>query len=116
MTNEPRRTSKRDQAYIKRADHAALWALIGGAVVDAMRSHPNYFTERGLQNAARSITKRAVGQLVGAIKTPRGGRESDCLDRDGWNPVGPIRCAAEADAANGGAGRRIPAPHHEAVA
>lgn len=63
---------------MKRRDHRLLWNLVEGAVVDAMRSHPDYFTARGEATAVASITKRIVGQLVGYAKgVLRDGRDSD---------------------------------------
>ena len=53
---------------MKYADHARLWRLVEGAVVDAIQSHPDYLTPKGERNAARSITKRVVGQIVGQAK------------------------------------------------
>ena len=49
-------------------DRMTLWVAVEGAVVDALKSHPDYFTERGRRLAVGSITKRVVGQLTGAIK------------------------------------------------
>ncbi len=61
-----RRAGKRYAARMKSADHKRLWRLIEGAVVDTMRQHPDYFTERGMELACGSITKRAVGNIRSA--------------------------------------------------
>lgn len=80
-----RRPSRKDAAFLKNADHAALWNLVEGAVVDAFTSHPNFLTDRGRQTVVRSVTKRVVGQIVGYAKqTLRGGRLGDC-SRKGSN-------------------------------
>lgn len=56
---------QRWKAPMKWVAHQLLWRLIEGAVADAMRAHPDYFTARGHRLAGRSITKRVAGQLVG---------------------------------------------------
>lgn len=79
MVSTARRPSKRSPAFMKHADHAKLWRLVEGAVVDAFEAHPTYLTEHGLKSAVNSITKRVVGQLVGHAKgTLAGGRSGDC--------------------------------------
>jgi hypothetical protein len=80
-----RRPSRKDSAFVKNADHARLWNLVEGAVVDAFTSHPNFLTDKGRQTVVRSVTKRVVGQIVGYAKqTLRGGRLGDC-SRSGSN-------------------------------
>ncbi|MCW1920847.1 hypothetical protein NX862_18975 [Rhodobacter sp. KR11] len=75
---KPRRLSRRHPAFVRYEDHQKLWALVEGAVADALRTHPDYLTARGAQLAAGSITKRVVGQLVGHAKeTLAGGRLGD---------------------------------------
>jgi hypothetical protein len=65
--------------YLKHADHARLWSLVEGAVLDAFKSHPDYLTDHGRRRAVGSITKRVCGQLVGHAKeTLAGGRGSAC--------------------------------------
>ena len=63
--SKPRRTPAKSPARLQRADHARLWRLVEGAVVDAMQQHPDYFTAAGLHDAVQSITKRVVGSIVG---------------------------------------------------
>lgn len=60
-----KRRIKPSRAAMKHADHMRLWRLVEGAVVDALKSHPDYLTERGERNAVESITKRVVGTLAG---------------------------------------------------
>jgi hypothetical protein len=70
-----RRMDRNHPGYLKHADHARLWSLVEGAVLDAFNSHPDYLTDHGRQRAVGSITKRVCGQLVGHAKeTLAGGR------------------------------------------
>jgi hypothetical protein len=80
MRGKPRRPSANSPARMKRADHARLWRAIEGAVVDAVKSHPEYYTDAARKNMVGSITKRAVGAVLSlASETREGGRESGCL-------------------------------------
>lgn len=74
-----RRMDRNHPGYLKHADHARLWSLVEGAVLDAFNSHPDYLTDHGRRRAVGSITKRVCGQLVGhAQETLAGGRGSAC--------------------------------------
>lgn len=74
-----RRASPKSPAVLKHQDHMRLYRMVEGAVVDALRSHPEYLTERGERSAVASITKRVVGHLVGHAKqTLAGGRLGGC--------------------------------------
>lgn len=53
-------------------DYAKLWSVIDGAVTDAIKSHPDYVTEKGYDSMVNSITKRVVGQVVGYLKGAQG--------------------------------------------
>ena len=76
----PRRPSANSPARMKRADHARLWKAIEGAVVDAVKSHPEYYTDAARKNMVGSITKRAGGAVLSlASETREGGRASGCL-------------------------------------
>lgn len=96
----PRRPSRRHPAVMKHRDHARLWRLVEGAVVDAFRSHPGFLTEAGHRSAVQSVTKRVVGQIVGHAKERQGrGRPS---------PAGGGSCGgAEISGATSGAGRHL---------
>lgn len=73
------RTPEKHPAAVKHADHQRLWRMVEGAVVDALRSHPEYLTEQGRRCAVASITKRVVGNLTGHAKqTLAGGRLGGC--------------------------------------
>lgn len=106
-----RRVSARSPARLKRADHAALWMLVEGAVADAFACHPDYLTDRGRRSAIESITKRVVGQIVGKIQeTRKGGRfgascaggASDASRGSGRLGSEPARCSTTgADAGHG---------------
>lgn len=61
----PRRSRPHGPALMKHADHLRLWRMVEGAVVDALKSHPDYLTDKGRATAVESITKRVVGTLVG---------------------------------------------------
>jgi hypothetical protein len=74
-----RRPSPKNPAVLKHQDHQRLWRMVEGAVVDALRSHPEYLTARGERSAVASITKRVVGNLTGHAKqTLAGGRLDGC--------------------------------------
>lgn len=93
---KPRRLSRKHPAFARHADHQRLWALVEGAVIDAIRSHPDYLTDRGAQLAAGSVTKRVVGQLVGhAQQTLAGGRLGGCRPDGGTRTASgcpPVSC------------------------
>ncbi len=74
------RPSRRHPAYLKHRDHARLWRLVEGAVVDAFRSHPGFLTDEGHRSAVQSVTKRVVGQIVGHAQQaqPRGRLGDSC--------------------------------------
>ncbi len=69
----PRRPSVTHPARVKHADVNRLWNAVEGAVIDAMNSHPEYYTRAGHLNMVASITKRAVGSVT-ALLTRKGGR------------------------------------------
>lgn len=51
-----------------RAKYRALgksrdWRVIEGAVVDAIRTHPEMVTELGMDSLSRSVTKRVIGAM-----------------------------------------------------
>ncbi len=48
-------------------EYRAFWRVVDGAVANAFKAHPEYFTETGSrQNTARmSIVKRVVGAVTG---------------------------------------------------
>jgi hypothetical protein len=74
-----RRTHRNSAPFLARADHARLWRIVEGAVLDALQNHPNYLTPLGESAAVASITKRVVGQLIGAAKTThQGSRLGGC--------------------------------------
>ncbi len=66
------RPTARHPAVMKHRDHARLWRLVEGGVVDAFQCHPTYLTAAGRHAAVQSITKRVVGQIVGHAKQAQG--------------------------------------------
>lgn len=56
---------------MNKRDHARLWRLVEGAVIDAFRAHPDYLTETGQRAAVKSITKRVTGQIAGHAQEAR---------------------------------------------
>jgi hypothetical protein len=44
-----------------------VWRIVDGAVADAMKCHPEYFTGSGTRNARSSIVKRVVGAINGYV-------------------------------------------------
>ena len=57
--------------------HQRLYVLVARAVDDAFNAHPDYLTDKGHHSAARSVSKRVTGQIVGVIKEAqkRGAKE-----------------------------------------
>jgi hypothetical protein len=51
------------------AAYSKLWRMVDGAVRDALTSHPEYLTSRGMHanSARRSIVKRVTGTLMGFV-------------------------------------------------
>lgn len=103
---------------VSRPEHVRLWRMVEGAVVDALRQHPDFITEKGRQSLVASVTKRVVGNLLGhAQQTLRGGRLGGCssggailvgalgdqvLQRPGQAGSGSDRGACAKRAATGG--------------
>ena len=92
---EIRRTSAKSPAFLKHKEHQELWRMVESAVVDAMKMHPDYTTEKGRNSMVQSITKRVVGMLVhNAKRTRKGGRlggcSSEALSKPGTDDTSPI--------------------------
>lgn len=51
-----------------------LWRIVEGAVADALTNHPDYVPAHRRTIAARSITKRVVGSVLGYAAQAAGGR------------------------------------------
>jgi hypothetical protein len=57
------------------AEYKAIWRLIDGAILDALKHHPEYIAPERQQAARNSIIKRATGNVVGYLaQAKRGGR------------------------------------------
>lgn len=55
-----------------------IWRLADGAVMDTLRAHPEYFTERGRGKIARmSIVKRVTGSVMGFAEQSAKGRSDE---------------------------------------
>ena len=69
----PKRAHKKNPAYIKYNKNKKLFRIIEGAVIDAMKQHPEYFTAAAQKTAVVSITKRVIGAVIAnSDKVPRG--------------------------------------------
>ena len=67
------RTNKRNPAYLKHNKNRKLFRIIEGAIVDAMKQHPNYYTDNAMESCVASITKRVMGAVLSnSDKVPRG--------------------------------------------
>lgn len=67
------RTNKRNPVYLKHNKNRKLFRIIEGAVVDAMKQHPEYFTDKAGHSCVASITKRVMGAVLSnSDKVPRG--------------------------------------------
>ena len=53
-------------------EYRKLWSIVDGAVTDAIKSHPDYITEKGYESMVNSITKRVVGQVTSYLKGAQG--------------------------------------------
>lgn len=73
------RTSDKDAAFLKYSEYQKLWRIVEGAVVDAIKMHPDYVTDQGRHSMVKSITKRVVGSVIhNAKRTRKGGRLGGC--------------------------------------
>jgi hypothetical protein len=80
---KPKRTHDNNPSKVKYKEYHTLWNIIEGAVVDAMKHHPDYFTKKGLDSLTTSITKRVVGAVIhNAKRTRKGGRLGGCEKSD----------------------------------
>jgi hypothetical protein len=93
-----RRSSERNSARMKYADHQALWRLVEGAVMDAFANHPDYLTDAGRRMAVQSITKRVVGQIIGraAEALKRGPLGASCREGLEMPFIGADTCLVSA--------------------
>lgn len=67
------RTHKRNPSYLKHNKNRKLFRIIEGAVIDAMKQHPEYFTDQARYACVTSITKRVMGAVLSnSDKVPRG--------------------------------------------
>jgi len=69
-----------------------LWRVVDGAVFDALYSHPDYLTEKGMHAARASIVKRVTGSVMGfAEQSARGRSGQPAAERvaDPANRVAP---------------------------
>lgn len=48
--------------------YAQLWRVVDGAVIDAMKHHPEYFRAKDKRAVRNSINKRVVGSVLGYVK------------------------------------------------
>ncbi len=65
-----RRSPRHDPARSKWREQDDLWRAIEGAVVDAIRNHPDYLTDKGLREMPRSVTKRVMGSIQSVLRAP----------------------------------------------
>jgi hypothetical protein len=54
--------------------YGQLWAIVSGAVADALNTHPDYLTRKGQRSAATSITKRVTGTVLSFAEQSARGR------------------------------------------
>ena len=52
-----------------------LWSVVDGAVVDALKNHPDYLTPKGRKSARTSVVKRVTGTVLSfAVQSTARGR------------------------------------------
>jgi len=61
---QPTRPGKTHRVRVNRPRYEKLWRVVEGAVVDALKAHPEYITKRGRRSMVTSVTKRVVGALA----------------------------------------------------
>jgi len=78
MNRTPIRKDERSAAYRQ------LWRVVDGAVADAMKQHPDYYTNSGTRKARASIVKRVTGAVMGYAEQSAQGRSgsSPAADED----------------------------------
>jgi hypothetical protein len=54
--------------------YSQLWRIVDGAVRDALETHPDYLTKKGMRSARASITKRVTGAVLGYTSQVAEGR------------------------------------------
>lgn len=58
------KTRKRTRPAKSGKAYRQLWRVVEGAVSMTFEAHPEYLTERGVQLARVSVTKRVVGAVM----------------------------------------------------
>lgn len=95
---KPRRRTSSAVAE-KSAAYRQLWRVVDGAVFDALYTHQDYLTPKGLRSARTSINKRVVGAVLGfAEQSARGrtgaGTLATATDRVDAGTTAPSRAAS----------------------
>lgn len=49
-------------------DYLWLWKMVDAAVMDALKTHPEYVREELIPYARLSINKRVVGRVIGELR------------------------------------------------
>lgn len=62
-----KRVVRKNPARVPQQHYRVLWSAIEGSVREAFKAHPEYLTEKGAEAAVASVTKRAVGAVVGLM-------------------------------------------------
>jgi hypothetical protein len=57
--------------------YSQLWRIVDGAVRDALETHPDYLTKKGMRSARASITKRVTGAVLGYTSQVAEGRSGE---------------------------------------
>jgi len=76
MSKRSQRAAARSRAY------GELWSIVDGAVGDALKTHPDYLTPKGMRSARTSVTKRVTGTVLSFAAQAARGRARDPAETD----------------------------------
>lgn len=70
------------QRQLGNGAYGKLWAIVDGGVKDALKSHPDYLTPKGMKSARTSIVKRVTGTVIGFAEQSAKGRGNPAENED----------------------------------
>lgn len=99
------------QRQLGNGAYGKLWNIVDGGVKDALNSHPDYLTPKGLRSARTSIVKRVTGTVIGFAEQSAKGRGDAAVKEDGHLSVAPQAADRHGSVAEAGAAMRQPHPN-----
>lgn len=101
------------QRQLGNGAYGKLWAIVDGGVKDALKSHPDYLTPKGMKSARTSIVKRVTGTVIGFAEQSAKGRGATPAENEERHFVGEPHQAevASTAAVEAGAPETPASPH-----